>query len=167
MNNIIQIGIDVLRKVSLPVDIQGIKTVGLSRLIKHMRAILESSPDGVALAAPQIGKNIRLFVVSPRAYGDKPLNKEHSVFINPVITKRSKEKHNFEEGCLSVKDVYGQITRASKITVTALDEHGTKFTRGGSGLLAEIFQHEIDHLDGILFVDTATKLRKITPNDAK
>ena len=105
MNNIIQIGIDVLRKVSLPVDIQGIKTVGLSRLIKHMRAILESSPDGVALAAPQIGKNIRLFVVSPRAYGDKPLNKEHSVFINPVITKRSKEKHNLQENSPSVKKI--------------------------------------------------------------
>ena len=72
--------------------------------------------------------------------------------------KTSKRKRGMHEGCLSVKDKYGTVQRAERATIRAYDEHGVMYERGGSGLLAQIFQHECDHLDGILFVDKATKI---------
>ena len=72
------------------------------------------------------------------------------IFINPKITKISKKKKTVKEGCLSVTGVFGVITRAEKVTVEAHNEKGEKITRGASGLLAQIFQHEMDHLNGIL-----------------
>src|SRR3989338_4574759 len=77
------------------------------------------------------------------------------------ITKIFKKKQTVREGCLSVVGMFGAITRAEKITVEAYNEKGEKFTRGASGLLAQIFQHEMDHLNGILFTDTARNLEKI------
>ena len=76
-------------------------------------------------------------------------------FINPKISKLSREKDWVPEGCLSVRWLYGMTFRSKKATITAYDENCKKFTRGASGLLAQIFQHECDHLDGILFVDRA------------
>ena len=67
------------------------------------------------------------------------------------------------EGCLSVRWLYGKVSRATRASVRAYDEHGEPFTRGASGLLAEIFQHEVDHLDGILFIDKARDIRDIPP----
>ena len=83
------------------------------------------------------------------------------VFINPKITKISKKKQAVKEGCLSVIGVFGAMQRAEKVTVEAYNEKGEKFSRGASGLLAQIIQHEMDHLNGILFIDTATNLEKI------
>ena len=83
------------------------------------------------------------------------------VFINPKVTKISKKKQTVKEGCLSVTGVFGVMTRAEKVTVEACNEKGEKFTRGASGLLAQIFQHEMDHLNGVLFTDTATDLEKL------
>ena len=136
----------------------------------RMGKILEACPDGVALAAPQVGENLRLFIVSPKAFDDKPDKDkpgEHLVYINPRIKKNSSKMLELEDGCLSVANMYGKIKRAEKVTVEALDEKGLKFTRGGSGLLAEIFQHEIDHLDGVLFVDKAKDLREIKQETSK
>ena len=80
------------------------------------------------------------------------------VFINPKISKISKEKEWMPEGCLSVRPIYGKTWRSKKTTVTAYDENGIKFQRGASGLLSQIFQHETDHLNGILFIDHAVDL---------
>lgn len=80
------------------------------------------------------------------------------VFINPVIKKLSREKRMMEEGCLSVRPLYGKVKRSVKATITAYNEKGEKFEMGASGLLAQIFQHEVDHLYGTLFIDKAVDL---------
>ncbi len=85
------------------------------------------------------------------------------VFINPKIIKISKETEEMEEGCLSVRYLYGKVKRSKKAMVEAYDENGKRFKKGGSGILAQIFQHETDHLDGILFIDKATGLQDLPP----
>ncbi len=149
-----------LRLVSRALELKEIGSKAMQSCIKKMHATLAAEEDGVALAAPQISVNLRIFVLSPKLFEGNTAH-EPLVYINPVITKRSRVKVLFDEGCLSVRSVYGKIKRHEKVTVRALDENGQEFTRGGSGVLAEVFQHEIDHLDGILFTDTATKLRDL------
>ena len=85
------------------------------------------------------------------------------VFINPKILKLSKEREWLPEGCLSVRWLYGKTYRSKKVILTAYDEKGKKLKRGASGLLAQIFQHETDHLNGILFVDHAKDIREELP----
>ena len=144
-----------------PEDIPGRK---IQALLRDMREALDREEDGVALAAPQIGKSLRIFIVSrkmfPPTAGAIP---KDLVFINPAITKLSKKKVPMEEGCLSVRWLYGTVKRADKATVRAQDERGRPFTRGASGLLAQIFQHECDHLGGILFTDKATNIHELPP----
>ena len=166
-NEIIQIGNNILRLVSEPVVKEHVGSPTFQKFVKKMQKILSGSPDGVALAAPQIGKNLRIFIISPRVFGENITTNEHLIYINPIIKKRSVSKKEYDEGCLSVRNIYGHIKRSEKVTIEALDEHGRKFARGGSGLLAEIFQHEIDHLDGILFVDKAKNLREIKPDETR
>ena len=78
------------------------------------------------------------------------------MYINPELLKISRAKSPKHEGCLSIRGKWGTVPRAEKATVRAYDEHGTLFTRGASGFLAHIFQHELDHLEGILYTDKAT-----------
>ncbi len=160
MMEILQKENTLLRKISREIKLKDISSVGIKDIIKDMIKTLSFTKDGIALAAPQIGQSVRLFVVSPKAFTEEsPQNQ--LVYINPRITKRSARKVELEEGCLSVRNIFGFIKRYEKVTVEAYDERGEKFTRGASGLLAEIFQHEIDHLDGKLFIDTARDLREI------
>ncbi len=147
-----------LRQASISIDPSEIRSRKVITLINRMKKVLDACPEGVALAAPQIGVNLRVFVVSPKI-DVKP------VYINPVIKKYSAKKVLLHEGCLSVANMYGMIKRSEKVTVEALDEHGRKFTRGASGLLAEIIQHEADHLDGRLFIDKATDLQEIKKDE--
>ena len=106
--------------------------------------------DGVGLAAPQIGKSIRMFV----AMADDDVKR---VFINPQIIKTSEEVSDYEEGCLSIPQVYESITRPTRVTIQALNEKGRPFTLEADGLLARIIQHEYGHLDGILYIDRGDK----------
>src|SRR5574343_101863 len=111
-----------------------------------MKRTLATKNDAVAIAATQIGHSLRIFVVSKKVFamedGDEDSTKyEDMVFINPKITRMSKKMQALDEGCLSVRYLYGKVQRADKATVTAYDEHGKKFTRNGSGLLAQVFQH--------------------------
>ena len=145
----------------VPAEMFGTKE--LAKILKDMRAALFSYEaegfTGVAIAAPQIGLPLRIFLVedtAPDKDGTRVL--PTIVAINPTIVKTSKRKRGMHEGCLSVKDKYGTVQRAERATLRAYDEHGVVYERGGSGLLAQIFQHECDHLDGILFVDKATKI---------
>ena len=101
--------------------------------------------DGVGIAAPQVGRNIRVFVVNRHGKGE--------VYINPRLTKISEATAIAEEGCLSVPDVWGMVERAKKVSVEALNRHGRIVTLDCRGLEAVTFQHETDHLDGILFID--------------
>jgi peptide deformylase len=135
----------------------------IKKVLKDMRAALLSYKSegfvGVAIAAPQIGVSLRIFLVEDMSPDrDKSAALPTLVAINPKIIKLSKKKKILGEGCLSVRDRYGKVERAERATLRALDENGTEYERGASGLLAQIFQHEVDHLDGILFVDHAKEL---------
>lgn len=160
-------GNPVLRDLAEPVPLEEIKSGKIKKVIEDMKNALAKEKEGVAIAAPQIGIPLRIFVVSKKIFqlidaGKSDKNKfDGLVFINPEIIKLSREKEAVEEGCLSVRDYYGKIKRAAKATVRAYDENGNVFERGGSRLLAQIFQHEMDHLNGILFTDTATNLEKL------
>ncbi len=141
-------------------------TPALKSVLSDMEKALSKESDGVAIAAPQIGVSQRIFLVSPNAYEEdakfKPL-----VFINPTILKRSKKTVVMQEGCLSVRWIYGKTKRSVAATVEAYDVDGNKFNYGGSGLLAHIFQHEIDHLDGVLFIDHGFDLEEYTEQEVK
>jgi peptide deformylase len=167
---IVQNGDPVLRELAQPVRVVDITSPKIKKIIVDMKAALASQEDGVALAAPQIGVPLQIFVVSSfvletalKKNGKETTKENDMVFINPVITKRSKEKQEVEEGCLSVRYFYGKIKRSMRATVRAYDENGKKVERGASGLLAQIFQHETDHLNGILFIDSAYNIEEILP----
>lgn len=138
----------------------------LKEIVSVMQKSLAKESDGVALAAPQIALSLRIFVVSPNAYLEeakwKPL-----VFINPTITKISKKTAEMQEGCLSVRWIYGKTNRSVSATVEAYDIAGNKFSYGATGLVAHIFQHEIDHLDGVLFIDHGFDFEEFTEEEIK
>jgi peptide deformylase len=182
MKKILQQKEKVLRKTATEVRIADIKTKKIQNVLKEMSQALKSQDDGVAIAAPQIGYPLRIFVVSgkifeedfgkrpprpdlgqdtPPSQGERKL--KDLIFINPKISKLSREKEWLPEGCLSVRWLYGKTLRSKKATVTAYDENGKRFTRGASGLLAQIFQHETDHLNGILFIDHAKEIKEELP----
>lgn len=176
MREIVQEGAPVLRETAEPVPEALFGSGELSRIVSDMAEALDAQPEGVALAAPQIAVPYRLFVVR----ADRTTNKQKptdnqppassepdiQVYINPKITKSSRKRKEADEGCLSVHHVYGTTSRHERVTLSARREDGTAFTRGAAGLLAQIFQHEVDHLDGILFTDHAKKLVHIEPAHA-
>ncbi|KKR09670.1 MAG: Peptide deformylase [Parcubacteria group bacterium GW2011_GWA2_39_18] len=122
---------------------------GLKDLIEQMYQKMREE-DGVGLAAPQIGKNIKLAVI-------EVMNERYTI-INPRIVRSSDKKNVLEEGCLSVPKIFGFIKRAKRVKVEALDENGKKVKIKAEGLLAQALQHEIDHLDGKLFIEKAREL---------
>ena len=171
MVTIVQNGDPVLRATAREVRPEDIGSAKLARVLRDMKQSLATQGDGVAIAAPQIGHSLRIFVVSGKIFdarfkrGDGMPEGETAefpdmVFINPVITKLSKTKKWMHEGCLSVRPLWGEVRRSTHATVSAIDEKGVPFTRGAGGLLAHIFQHETDHLNGILFIDAA---RNVAP----
>ena len=149
----------VLREQAKSVAKKNIGSKELVDIIDRMRQALEREEDGVAIAAPQIGESLRIFIVSPRV----PAAGNNLVFVNPEIIKISRKKREMDEGCLSVRWLYGKVRRSEKVIIRAQDEQGKIFKRGASGLLAQICQHEIDHLDGILFTDKAKNVKEIIP----
>ncbi|MFA6338939.1 MAG: peptide deformylase [Candidatus Paceibacterota bacterium] len=175
MVKIVQKEEPVLRETAKEVPIEEIKSKKIQKIIKDMKEALASQKDGVAIAAPQIGESLRIFVVLGLIFlkpeetenQEKVKLAEDKVFINPIIIKTSKDKKTMEEGCLSVRWLYGKVKRASRITLRAYDENGEFLERGASGLLAQIFQHETDHLNGILFTDQAKELIDMPPPDKK
>lgn len=139
---ILHLGQELLRQKSLPVEEVNDE---LRATIQVMfDTMLES--DGVGLAAPQVGILKRFFVV----IADDDVRR---VFINPQILSTSQEMCDYEEGCLSIPNVYEKISRPAKITVQALNEQGKPFTLNAEGFLARVIQHEYDHLEGILYID--------------
>lgn len=150
MLEIITVPNQILRKKS-----QKVADVFNSEIQTLIPAMVETmkANNGVGLAAPQIGQNIRLFVVS---YKDN-----HLAIINPKITKKSLLKEWDEEGCLSIPHKYGLVKRHKSLTLNYLNEKGQNKILKAKGLLARIIQHEIDHLDGILFIDKAKNLTDI------
>lgn len=132
----------------------------VKKLLKDLRqAIATYKVDGftaVAIAAPQIGVSKRMFIIEDQSGEEDRL--PTVIAINPRFTKQSKKSHVVGEGCLSIPDRYGLVRRSTNVTLEAIDENGVPYTRGAGGLLAQIMQHETDHLDGILFIDRAEKI---------
>ncbi|PJA32931.1 MAG: peptide deformylase [Candidatus Zambryskibacteria bacterium CG_4_9_14_3_um_filter_42_15] len=174
---ILQKDAPVLRKTAKSVPVKEIGSKKIQNILSRMKEALYTEEDGVAIAAPQIGESLRIFVVKgdvltfirnkngkleTQELSEKKVP-EDMIFINPEITKTSKKKKDMEEGCLSVRWLYGYVKRSEKVTIRSYDENGKLKERGASGLLAQIFQHETDHLNGILFIDTATNVRDMPP----
>ncbi len=167
MISIVQNGNPVLREKAHAVSKSDIGSKKLASIITDMKRALAAQKDGVAIAAPQIGVPLRIFVVAGEIFKKEQDERtpDDMVFINPTIVKKSKTKKWLEEGCLSVRWKYGEVHRHTKATVRALNLDGTSFEIGASGLLAQIFQHETDHLDGMLFIDTARNVRSLPPEE--
>lgn len=174
----------VLRAQACAVTYAEIRSVHIQRIIEGMKKTLAATPDGVGLAAPQINEPLQIFIVSAEAeeidtlaklpkiqekkeigiHGEGPYEKrtwQYYVFINPIIKTVSRRKADGTEGCLSVPGKFGKVSRHQKITVEAYDEHGKKFIRGASNFFARVMQHELDHLQGILFIDNARNLFEV------
>lgn len=137
----------------------------IKKIIEKMSEAMFKEPDGIGIAAPQIGRGVQIFLVAKDLFtlgeNARERKKDFMVFINPKIKKFSQRKLKDTEGCLSVRGVYGEVPRAAKLSIEYVDENGKKHTRGASGLLARIIQHEIDHLNGVLFIDKARNIKHI------
>jgi peptide deformylase len=152
-------GDPLLRKVAKPIDKD---YEGLSELLANMYETMYNA-DGVGLAAPQVGLSIRLFIVdaSPAASDEEPeLADFKKVFINPTIIEKSGEPWIFEEGCLSLPAIRENVLREEGVVIHYLDENWIEHTEKYDGYPARIILHEYDHLEGKLFVDLISPLRK-------
>jgi peptide deformylase len=176
MRSIVQIGDPILRMDAREISLEEIGSPRIREIIADMKALLAKEEFGVAIAAPQVGESLRMFIVAgagalKRKRNERKKDAEEAddsyfdgmpegdeVYINPVLVKTSRSKKDKHEGCLSVRGRWGEVPRAEKATIRALNEKGEKIERGASGFLAHIFQHEMDHLDGILYVDKATNV---------
>jgi len=162
---IVAYGDPVLRKVGKEIDADYPE---LDTLIANMRETMYNA-SGVGLAAPQIGKDIRLFLIDATPFAeDEELTEEernvlqnfNRVFINPQIIKEEGEEWAFNEGCLSIPDVREDVYRQETITIEYQDESFKKHTEVLNGLAARVFQHEYDHIEGVLFTDKLSSLKK-------
>ena len=162
---IVAYGDPVLRKVAVDIDAS---YPDLQKLITNMRETMYNA-SGVGLAAPQIGKSIRLFLIDASPFAeDKDLSNEdkenlktfNKVFINAKILEEEGDGWAFNEGCLSIPDVREDVFRQPKITIAYFDEKFEKHTEILEGLAARVFQHEYDHIEGILFTDKLSSLKK-------
>lgn len=122
-----------------------------SQLLLDMKETMKKH-DGIGLAAPQIGKSISFTIIKTED-GVLPL-------VNPKIVRKSLTKDVMEEGCLSIPGVYGDVKRSKKVKVVAQDMTGKKFKFIAKGMFARVIQHEVDHLNGVLFIDRATKINE-------
>jgi len=153
IKNIITIPNETLKKISSPIE----------KVTKEEQKLMDDMLDtmyaanGIGLAAIQIGVPKRIIVMD---ISKDPNKKEHRYFVNPIIKNVNNEKSTYEEGCLSVPNQFAEIDRPSKCDVEYLDYFGKKTVLHAESLLATCIQHEMDHLDGILFIDYLSKLKK-------
>ena len=154
---IVVYGDPVLRKRAEDIPHNGYDVAGLAAdMFETMYAA-----HGIGLAAPQIGKAVRMFVVDGTGLEDEPnMQDSKKVFINPVILEEFNTAWEFEEGCLSIPEVRETIQRHEIVTVQATNELGQVIEITADGMMSRCLQHEIDHLDGVLFIDHLTTLRR-------
>ena len=162
-DGIVQAGHPALRQRALPLSAREIRSKEIQKLIAQMRKIMHEAP-GVGLAAPQLGLALQLAVIEDREeyHKDFPADQlaererrpvAFHVLVNPVIREMSDERAEFFEGCLSLSGFLGLVPRARRVCVECLDEHGRQKQIAASGWYARILQHEIDHLQGTLYID--------------
>lgn len=135
---------------------------GLQELISDMFETMYDS-KGVGLAAPQVNRSIRLFIVDASPFADEAPETEEfrKVFINPLILGEEGDEWSFNEGCLSIPEIREDVVRQPEIRISYYDENFQKKEEAFKGILARIIQHEYDHLEGILFVDRIPNIRKL------
>lgn len=143
----------VLRQISKPVERVD---APLRKLADDMLETMYDAP-GIGLAAIQIGEPLRMLVIDLAKEGDEPAP---HVFINPEILASTDDRSVYEEGCLSIPDYYAEVERPASVRVKYLDRDGKQQEVEADGLLATCLQHEIDHLDGVLFIDHISKLKR-------
>lgn len=162
---IVAYGDPVLRKVSKDIDKD---YPDLDQLIENMWETMYAS-HGVGLAAPQIGRAIRLFVIDTEPFSDdedlseqerSQLAESKMVFINAKIIEETGEEWSFNEGCLSIPDIREEVMRQPTVTIEFCDENFEKKKQTFDGILARVIQHEYDHIEGILFTDKLSPLKK-------
>lgn len=162
---IIAYGDPILRRIGKEIDK---KYPNLSELLDNMKETMHNA-KGVGLAAPQIGRDIRLFLIDASPFKDNEdledeerafLKDFKGIFINPKIVEKDGDEWAFSEGCLSIPNINEDIFREESITVEYLDENFQAHKKILGGLAARIFQHEYDHIEGILFTDKLSTLKK-------
>lgn len=131
----------------------------IRRLVDDMFETMYKAP-GIGLAAPQIGVMRRVVVLDVAKRASEEAAPEPMVFVNPVITWSSEERSVYEEGCLSIPDYYEEVERPAVVHVSFLDESGKPRSIEADGILATCLQHEIDHLNGVLFIDHISRLKR-------
>lgn len=156
---IIQLGNPILRQKAEKVDFHQLKTKEYKQLLKDMKETLLAA-DGMGLAAPQVSQSVRIIALTipPEVMGHKMAGFPLQTLINPQIKSASKETVADWEGCLSFDFLRGQVPRAKSVVVDAWDENGENITVEAFDLLARVLQHEIDHLDGILYLERMTDI---------
>ncbi|MEQ8924407.1 MAG: peptide deformylase [Fulvivirga sp.] len=152
---IVVYGDPVLKKKAQPIE----KGTDLSELIADMHETMQGA-HGIGLAAPQIGKSIRLFVVDGRPMEDEDMQDFVKAFINPEIIDEYGEEWAFEEGCLSIPNIREDVERPEKLKIRYFDENWNEHEEEYDGMKARIIQHEYDHIEGVLFTDYLTPLKK-------
>lgn len=163
-----------LRAATKAVALSAIESPNIKKVIEKMSRALRNASDGIGIAAPQIGVSLKIFLASEEALKidtasekkdieskEEEKHWQYYVFINPKILKYSKKRKVSAEGCLSIPGLYGTVKRSEKVKIEAYNEHGKKFQMGVTGLFSRLLQHEVDHLNGILFIDKAEKITNI------
>ncbi len=155
---IARMGHPVLRMRARPLDAGEIATPRIQRLIDDMFETMQDS-QGIGLAGPQVHESIRLFVAG---VDDEDGTMPPVVIINPEVTPVGSAVAEDWEGCLSIPDIRGRVSRAVDIRVRAFDRHGRSISMTANGFPARVIQHETDHLDGVLFFDRMTSFQSLT-----
>ncbi|MDP2630081.1 MAG: peptide deformylase [Candidatus Uhrbacteria bacterium] len=159
-----QFGNPILRKKAKAIPLKKIRTTSFKKLIGQMFGMIQDI--GVGLAAPQIGKSIRLAVIDIHPLPHRPqVEPIKRVLINPKILSCSRVTESDYEGCLSFDGVRGSVPRAKRVTVCYYNEKGEKRTETATGFFAKVLQHEIDHLNGVLYVDRMKDMRTLMTAD--
>lgn len=163
--------------VTLPAPVLRAKARRVKTVTPEIRQLIDDMVDtvrlapGVGLAAPQVGTGLRVIVVEyaepPEDPDAAPKQPKLYTCVNPEIVRRSTEMVSGAEGCLSIPGYMGEVDRHATITVKGLNRQGQPFRLKAAGWLARVFQHEIDHLDGVLFIDRATDVWKVSPEEAE
>ena len=153
-----RMGHPVLRRHARPLEPDEIGTLRIQQLIDDMFETMRDS-EGIGLAGPQVYESIRLFVAG---VDDEERMMPPVVMINPEVTPVGSDVEEDWEGCLSIPDIRGRVSRATDIKVRALDRHGKPISMTADGFPARVIQHEVDHLDGVLFFDRMTSFESLT-----
>lgn len=163
---IIKMGNPILRQGAIPLSKEEILSEETQNLIEEMREVMKEA-EGIGLAAPQIGisKHLAIIEVPNESRYEEGMATELIVFINPQIKILDESKQGYWEGCLSVPGLRGFVERPRKIQIDFLDENAQEVSIEAEGFLATVFQHEIDHLNGVLYVDKITDMSKLSYNE--